>query len=373
MSAIDQERKLHVSLGENSYDIFIRRGLLRDAAQYIRKIFSGSRIAVVSDSNVTPLYAGALYKALTEAGFLVKNVSFPAGEKSKNLQMLEHLYDALLNPTPFAVTRSDLIIALGGGVTGDMVGFAAATLLRGVPYVQIPTTLLSEVDSSVGGKVAVDLKQGKNLAGVFYQPKTVLIDPDTLSTLPDRVFFDGMGEVIKYGYIADPELFAIIDSCKNRAELSEHIEEIIYRSIDIKRGIVERDEKDTGERMVLNFGHTFGHGYEKLGNYELYMHGETVCCGMEHALRLGERMGITPAGYAAHLRQMLTRFGLPYAPKGIDHTALYAALAHDKKGSGENITVVLITELGKYLLKKLPKAELQALDEQMAEEEASCR
>ena len=162
-----KERTLHVSLGENSYDIVIRRGLLKTAAEEIKKVYPGKRIALVSDSNVTPLYAGAVRNALIDAGYEVKVVSFPAGEKHKNLQFLERIYDALLNPVPFAVTRSDLIIALGGGVTGDMVGFAAATLLRGIPFVQIPTTLLSQVDSSVGGKVAVDLKQGKNLAGAF--------------------------------------------------------------------------------------------------------------------------------------------------------------------------------------------------------------
>ncbi len=360
-------RTLHVSLQENSYDIHIGKGVLENAAQYIGKIFTGKRIAVVSDSNVTPLYAGNLYQNLTAAGYTVKNVSFPAGEKSKNLKTVELLYDALLNPTPFAVTRSDLIIALGGGVTGDMVGFAAATLLRGVPYVQIPTTLLSQVDSSVGGKVAVDLKQGKNLAGVFYQPKTVLIDPNTLKTLPERVFFDGMGEVIKYGYIADKQLYAIIDDCSTRAELMEQMEEIIYRSVDIKRGIVERDEKDTGERMVLNFGHTFGHGYEKLGEYETYMHGEAVCCGMEHVLRLGEALEITPRGYAKGLRDLLDRFGLPYAPQGIDREALYKTLAHDKKGTGDEITVIFIREMGEYVMKKMPKSLLQEIDRKLWE------
>ncbi len=362
-----KERTLHVSLGENSYDIVIRRGLLKTAAEEIKKVYPGKRIALVSDSNVTPLYAGAVRNALIDAGYEVKVVSFPAGEKHKNLQILERIYDALLNPVPFAVTRSDLIIALGGGVTGDMVGFAAATLLRGIPFVQIPTTLLSQVDSSVGGKVAVDLKQGKNLAGAFYQPKLVLIDPDTLDTLSDRVFFDGMGEVIKYGYIADKKLYEIIEGCDDRAALSEHIEEIIYRSIDIKRGIVERDEKDTGERMVLNFGHTFGHGYEKLGAYERFMHGEAVCCGMEHALRLGEAQGITPSGYAAKLREMLDRFGLPYAPINIDTDEFYAVLAHDKKGSGDDITVIFITEIGAYTMKKMPKSVLKEIDIKLRE------
>lgn len=365
-------KTIRVSLGENSYDICIRRGILSDAAAFIRTVFSGTRIAVVSDSHVTPLYAGVFAKTLADAGFTVKTITFPAGEKHKNLQTLEQLYDALLCPAPFAVTRSDLIVALGGGVVGDMVGFAAATLLRGVPFVQIPTTLLSQVDSSVGGKVAVDLKQGKNLAGAFYQPKIVLIDPDTLNTLPDRVFFDGMGEVIKYGLIADEQLYEQIDRCSTRADLMEQMEEIIFRSVDIKRGVVERDEHDTGERMILNFGHTFGHGYEKLGDYDRFMHGEAVCCGMEHILRLGEHMGVTPTGYAENLRKMLSRFGLPYQPEQVDRDRLYEALAHDKKGDAEDITVVLIPKLGSCMLKKLPKAELRALDEQMGEK-AVCK
>ncbi len=363
----NKEKKLHVSLGEKSYDIFIRRGILKDVGEMLKTVHKGNRVAVVCDSNVAPLYGREVKEVLEANGYLVKLVSFPAGEKSKNLQTVELLYDALLLPTPFAVTRSDLIIALGGGVTGDMAGFVAATLLRGVPYVQIPTTLLSQVDSSVGGKVAVDLKQGKNLAGVFYQPRLVLIDPDTLDTLPDRVFFDGMGEVIKYGLIADTVLYEIIQTSADRAALCAHMEEIIYRSVDIKRGIVERDELDLGERMALNFGHTFGHGYEKAGNYEQFMHGEAVCCGMEHMLRLGEAQGLTEKGCAAELRKILTRFHLPFTPERIKKEQLYSALSHDKKGAGENITIVVVTKPGTYRLIKLTKEKLLAWDAALEE------
>lgn len=187
-------KRLHIRLsGGRGYDIRIGRGLLDELGPLLREIWGGSRVAVVTDSNVAPLYAERAEASLRKAGFIVKRAVFPAGEKSKNLAGLECIYDQLLSPGPFTLTRTDLIIALGGGVTGDMAGFAAGTVLRGVPYVQVPTTLLAQVDSSVGGKVAVDLKQGKNLAGLFYQPKLVLIDPDTLDTLPDRVFFDGMG------------------------------------------------------------------------------------------------------------------------------------------------------------------------------------
>ena len=213
-------RKLHVNLSENrSYDILIESGLINCAGEKIKAVYSGKRIAVITDSTVNTLYADKLVSSLRKSGYVTKVIDFPAGEPSKNMDTVISLYDALLDPVPFAVTRGDLIIALGGGVTGDMAGFVAATLLRGIPFVQIPTTLLSQVDSSVGGKVAVDLKQGKNLAGVFYQPKLVLIDPETLKTLSDRVFSDGLSEVIKYGMIRDKNLFEIIEKAESKEKL----------------------------------------------------------------------------------------------------------------------------------------------------------
>ena len=351
-------KQLTVALSAGrSYDITISRGILSRCGEEIRKVYGGKEAAVVTDSSVGSLYAKAVIDSLREAGFAVKSVSFPAGEPSKNMETLVKLYDGLLSPYPFPLTRGGLIVALGGGVTGDMAGFAAATLFRGVPFVQIPTTLLAQVDSSVGGKVAVDLKQGKNLAGAFYQPRAVLIDPDTLDTLPDRVFFDGMAEVVKYGLIGDEPLFALLEACAGR---KEQIEEIIFRSCDQKRRIVERDEQDTGERMLLNFGHTLGHAYEKLGNYSRYMHGEAVSCGMAAILRMGEAHGLTEPGTAARAEALLSRFGLPTRPDDIPPEALKETLAYDKKSDGGSLTAVFCREVGEAFLKKMSKAEFAA-------------
>ncbi len=351
-------KQLSVSLtGGRSYDITISRGILAKCGEEIRQVFHGNQIAVITDSNVGPLYAKTVLDSLKAAGFSVKSVSFPAGEPSKNMETLVQLYDGLLTPYPFPMTRGGLIVALGGGVTGDMAGFAAATLFRGVPFVQIPTTLLSQVDSSVGGKVAVDLKQGKNLAGAFYQPKAVLIDPDTLDTLPDRVFFDGMAEVVKYGFIGDRELLELLEGCAGRAELSAHMEEIIYRSCDQKRRVVEQDEQDTGGRMVLNFGHTLGHAYEKLGNYSRYMHGEAVSCGMAAILRMGEAHGLTASGTAERAERLLSRWGLPVKAEEIPAELLRETLAYDKKGNGGDITAVFCKEPGEAFLRKMPREQ----------------
>ena len=360
-------KQLTVALsGGRSYDITISRGLLSWCGEEIRKVFSGREAAVITDSNVGLLYAKTVLDSLRDAGFSVKSISFPAGEPSKNMRTLEELYDGLLTPVPFPMTRGGLIVALGGGVTGDMAGFAAATLFRGVPYVQIPTTVLSQVDSSVGGKVAVDLKQGKNLAGAFYQPLAVLMDPDTLDTLPDRVFFDGMAEVVKYGFIGDRELLELLEGCAGRRELSACIEEILRRSCAQKRRVVEADEQDTGGRMVLNFGHTLGHAYEKLGNYSRYMHGEAVSCGMVSILKMGEAHGLTAPGTAKRAEALLSRFGLPTRAKAVSPAALKETLAYDKKGSGGSLTAVFCREPGEAFLQKMPKAEFAAWAEELA-------
>ena len=349
-------KRLHICLsGGRGYDIRIGRGLLDELGPLLREIWGGSRVAVVTDSNVAPLYAERAEASLRKAGFIVKRAVFPAGEKSKNLAGLELIYDQLLSPGPFTLTRTDLIIAIGGGVTGDMAGFAAGTVLRGVPYVQVPTTLLAQVDSSVGGKVAVDLKQGKNLAGLFYQPKLVLIDPDTLDTLPDRVFFDGMGEVVKYGLIRKPALWRLLSEVSGREALRPFMEEILYTCCECKREIVEHDEQDTGERMLLNFGHTVGHAYEKLGGYEKWMHGEAVCCGMYTILRVGEQHGFTRPGLAASLRQLLTRQGMPWDAGTVPEEALTETLAFDKKGSGATIRPVFVRTPGDSFYEPLPR------------------
>lgn len=241
--------KLTVNLEKNSYPIYIENHILADAGTYIKEVFHGRKIMIVSDDNVYPIYGDALSEVL-EADFEVFHLVLPHGEATKKFESLPLIYDALLQAR---FSRSDLLIALGGGVIGDLAGFAAASFLRGIKLVQIPTSLLAQVDSSVGGKVAVDLPQGKNLVGAFYQPSLVLIDPEVLQTLPDHFIHDGMGEVIKYGCIQDPELFSLLETHTSFADLKDELGNIIYRCIDCKRVVVEEDQFDTGSRMLLNF------------------------------------------------------------------------------------------------------------------------
>uniref|UniRef100_UPI0026197A5A 3-dehydroquinate synthase n=1 Tax=uncultured Flavonifractor sp. TaxID=1193534 RepID=UPI0026197A5A len=257
----------------------------------------------------------------------------------------------------FGLTRTDAVVALGGGVVGDLAGFAAATILRGVDFVQLPTTLLSQVDSSVGGKVAIDLDHGKNLAGAFWQPRLVLMDPDTLDTLPDATFADGMAEVIKYGCIFDRAFFDFLAQRPDRAKLMEEIEHILYTCCDLKRKVVEEDERDTGNRMLLNFGHTLGHAYELAGHYETWTHGQAVAAGMVRAAGLGERLGVTPAGTAETIARTLAPLGLPVEiPCTLaDYTA---AIGLDKKGAGAEIAVILLEELGRAVPHRMPKEAL---------------
>ena len=348
-------KTLRVSLQERSYDIHIAPGLLDTAGEAIRAVCpKATRLFVVTDSNVRPLYAPRLEESLTAAGFRIQIHVIPAGEASKSAQRLSELWEAMLD---FGLTRTDAVVALGGGVVGDLAGFAAATVLRGVDFIQFPTTLLAQVDSSVGGKVAVDLRAGKNLAGAFWQPRLVLMDTDTFATLPDATFSDGMAEVIKYGCIWDKAFFDFLAARPTRAALTAEIESILYTCCEIKRLVVESDERDTGKRMLLNFGHTLGHAYELAGHYEKWTHGQAVAAGMVAAARLGVTLGVTPADVPAELEAVLTALNLPTAiPCGRENYA--AAIGRDKKGAGEDISLILLECLGRAVIRKLPKAEL---------------
>lgn len=352
---------LRVNIPGREYDIVCRRGILDQAGGLLRPILKGSLAAIVTDSNVEPLYAQRLAKSLMHQGFQVAILEIPAGETSKCPQVLTQLWEQLMD---VGLTRSDAVIALGGGVVGDLAGFAAATILRGVDFVQVPTTLLAQVDSSVGGKVAVDLEAGKNLAGAFYQPKMVLMDPDCLETLPDRVFSDGMAEVIKYGCIWDADLFHTLRELGGRAGVMERIEEILLACCDIKRQVVEQDEMDTGIRMLLNFGHTLGHVYEKAYHYETYTHGEAVAAGMVAAARLGERMGVTPAGTDAQIEELLTQYQLPVSIAA-SREDYRSTLVKDKKSQGSSIHLVVLTQLGEAGTVKLPQERLLTLIEEL--------
>ena len=342
------ELTVHTS---HPYNILIERGCLEQAGTRAKELFApGAKALIVSDSNVLPLYGGAVERALTESGFSCFRFAFPAGESSKRLSVIEQIYGVLAENR---FTRSDFVVALGGGVTGDMAGFAAATFLRGIRFIQIPTTLLAQIDSSVGGKTGVDLPQGKNLVGAFHQPALVLIDPDTQRTLPPRYFSDGMGEAVKYGCIKSRPLFDLIRD----TEIHQSMEEMIFRCVDIKREVVERDEFDTGERMLLNFGHTFGHALEKLYHFEKLSHGEAVGIGMVLMTKFGEKAGLTKPGTADELTAVLQKFNLP-TQDGMELKKILEATAVDKKSSGNAIHIILLKEIGDSFVKRLTREEL---------------
>jgi 3-dehydroquinate synthase len=355
-------KKLTVCLPGRGYDIILSPGLIAGAGNYFRETVPGaSRVGIITDSNVSPLYAPALSRALEAAGYRVKVIEVPPGERSKSVPVLEYLYDELLS---FGLTRTDAVAALGGGVVGDLAGFAAATVLRGVDFIQLPTTLLAQVDSSVGGKVAVNLKAGKNLAGAFWQPRLVLADTGCLATLPDPVFADGMAEVIKYGCILDEPLFRLLEASPSRAAVMGRVEEVLYACCACKASVVERDERDTGERMLLNFGHTFGHAYELAGGYEIYTHGQAVAAGMCLAAKLGVKLGVTPPELPARIGSLVRAFGLPDFLECTPE--LYAAaVGLDKKGGGDSITLILLGKLGGAVPYKTKKADVHRLLEEV--------
>lgn len=332
--------QLVVNLRENSYPIYIENGILSQAGTYIREIFQGKRIMIVSDDNVFPIYGERLVQALGE--YECHTLVLPHGESTKSFQTLPGIYAAMLEAK---ISRSDLVIALGGGVMGDLVGFAASSYMRGVKLVQIPTSLLAQVDSSVGGKVAVDLPQGKNLVGAFYHPKMVLIDPKVLETLPKHFINDGMGEVIKYGCIKDEQLFEKLCSHNSFEELKPELTEIIARCVDIKRIVVENDQFDFGERMLLNFGHTMAHTIEQHFHYERESHGEAVGIGMYQITKIAEEKGLTPVGCAKRIREVLEKYGLPYEC-GVEMEELTGAIKLDKKNLNNHLNVVLLHEIG---------------------------
>lgn len=332
--------KLVVNLGENSYPIYIENGILAQAGEYIPQVFSGKKIMIISDDNVFPLYGEKLVNVLDQ--YECHTLVLPHGESTKNFQTLPIIYDALLKAR---ISRSDLIIALGGGVMGDLVGFAASSYMRGVKLVQIPTSLLAQVDSSVGGKVAVDLPQGKNLVGAFYHPKMVLIDPEVLETLPKHFIQDGMGEVIKYGCIKDAELFERLNAHDSFEELKPELPEIIARCVDIKRIVVENDQFDFGERMLLNFGHTLAHTIEQHFHYERESHGEAVGIGMYQITKIAEEKGLTESGCAEKIKAVLEKYGLPIA-SGVDMEVLTDAIKLDKKNLNDHLNVVLLHCIG---------------------------
>ena len=295
--------------------------------------------------------------SLEQMGFQIQCLTVPAGEASKSAEQLVILWEKMM---AFGMTRTDAVVALGGGVVGDLAGFAAATLLRGVDYVQIPTTLLSQVDSSVGGKVAIDLRAGKNLAGAFWQPSLVIIDPGCLDTLPDRTFSDGMAEVIKYGCILDRKLFELLNRCGSRVRVMERIVDVVYTCCDLKRRVVVEDERDTGLRQLLNFGHTVGHAFELAGHYETWTHGQGVAAGMNWAAQLGVELGVTPPETVECIQELLKKFDLPLDIPCPWET-MTEAVGLDKKNAGDHISLIVLEKLGQAVHRKMARDELLGL------------
>ncbi len=335
--------ELKVNLGKDSYPIYIQKGILNQINDYIQPIYHGKKIMIISDDQVFGYYGEIIEKQLSKL-YTVGHIIVPHGEQSKRFDILPSLYQQLLS---FQLTRTDLIIALGGGVIGDLAGFVASTFLRGIQFVQIPTSLLAQVDSSVGGKVAVDLPEGKNLVGAFKHPLLVLIDPKTLKTLDERFIHDGMGEVIKYGCIFDQDLFHRLASYDSFDDLYQDIDEIIYRCVDLKRDVVEKDLFDFGDRLSLNFGHTLGHAIEQHYHYEKYSHGEAVSIGMVQLTRIAESKGLTKKGTAKQIEDVVLKYKLPITAHVLVED-LKKAMALDKKNINQKLSYVLLHEIGDY-------------------------
>ena len=340
-------RRIDVPLGPRSYSIYAGQGLLTRLGKECRGLRLGVRCAVLSDENVAPLYARTALDSLRDAGFDPLLVTVPAGERAKNLKVVAQCYDRL---AAHRLERRSFVVALGGGVLGDLAGFVAATFLRGIDFVQVPTTLLAQVDSSVGGKVGVNLRAGKNLVGAFHQPRLVLCDQETLGTLPDREYRAGLAEVIKYGIIRDAVFFQQLE--RHMAALRKReparLSTVVARCCQIKAEVVAQDETEGGVRAVLNFGHTIGHALEAISRYGRFLHGEAISIGQVLAARLSrETLGL-PAADASRIVRLFEAAGLPVEVRlnrPMQH-ALMAAMKHDKKVSGAVVKFVLVPCIG---------------------------
>ena len=352
-------RTVRVELGDRSYDVRVERGLLDSVGAELAGIVKPGRAVVVTDSNVGPLYGGRVEKSLVDAGIDCTTLTVPAGEKSKSSSELVRLWDGMLSG---GIDRRCAVVALGGGVVGDLAGFAAASVLRGVAYIQIPTTLLAQVDSSVGGKTGIDRPEGKNLVGAFWQPVGVLIDPETLSTLPDRELRTGMAEVVKTGIIRSLPLFEL---CETRApDMLDRDTDALGRSValscEVKARVVGKDERDeSGERAVLNLGHTVGHAVEAAAGFEQLLHGEAVAIGIVAAGRVGLRLGLWDEESQGRVEKLLARLGLPVDLSGLDldQDVIMGHLLADKKAVAGKLYFVLPEKIGAASLHPEPVPE----------------
>lgn len=338
------------------YEMLIAPGILRDTGRHIRKAGNYKTVALIADKNVDSLYGELVESSIESAGLRVLRYAFPGGEFGKTLETAEKILEFLAEN---GLTRSDCIAALGGGIAGDVSGFCAAIYQRGIDFVQLPTTLLAAVDSSVGGKTGVNLAAGKNLAGAFWQPRLVLCDTQRIRELPAAVLADGFAEVIKYGVLEDAELFAQLESG------DWELDSVIARCVGIKAKYVAKDERDNGERQKLNLGHTFGHAIEKASNFAV-SHGGGVAVGLVMAARAAELLGVAHESCFQRIACVAEKFGLPIET-AYSATELFPAMTRDKKRSGDDITLILPERIGRCVAKKLPISELESLLREVAE------
>lgn len=359
-------QKLQIDLGEKTYNIIVGEDYLEQFSFYIKEVYKGDKLFVITDSNVDKLYKNEYEKMFKNFDYTVYVLE--AGEKNKHIGVMQGIYSAMVKAD---IKRKDLVVAFGGGVVGDIAGFAAASFLRGINFIQIPTTIISQVDSSVGGKVGVDLPEGKNLIGAFHQPKLVLIDNKFLKTLTDRYFYDGFAEIVKYGCIYDKKFFEKLEKivyevsensyAENykkimREHLMKYINEIVMRSCEIKKEVVEKDEKEENLRMILNFGHTIGHAIEQYTNYDVYSHGEAISTGMIDIIRIGVQKNITQEGQLERVKNLLEKLNLPTEIK-YPIEKIKEIMKRDKKSISGGINFVFLKEIGKVEIVKMNETE----------------
>jgi 3-dehydroquinate synthase len=358
-------RTVSVQLGNRSYAIKIAPGLLRKTGGECARLKPGARCAIITDPNAGRRFAKTVFNSLANAGFFPVLIVVPAGEAAKNLKSVQSCHDQL---AAHRLERKSFIIALGGGVVGDLAGFVAATYLRGIPFVQVPTTLLAQVDSSVGGKTGVNLRAGKNLVGAFYQPRLVLCDLEALKTLPEREFRTGLAEVVKYGIIFDAKLFAQLE--RDLPEIlkrdSKTLAPVIARCCEIKAAVVARDETESGPRAILNFGHTIGHAIEACSGYGKFLHGEAIAIGQVAAAKISEKILGLPERDVERIMNLFQRAGLPAEIKlnSRQREKFFAAMRLDKKTSDGEIKFVLAEKIGRVVWGRTVPAAL--IEEVMA-------
>ena len=359
---------IRIELDNRGYDIHVGAGMLDRAGEIVSAACRGRSAAIVTNRRIGELYAGRLVESLSLAGIKAQVITIPTGERFKTLRTIAGIYEKLLDQR---LDRGGIVIGLGGGVIGDMSGFVAATYLRGVDFVQVPTSLLAQVDASIGGKTGVNLSRGKNLVGAFYQPKAVIIDVSALRTLPAREFRSGLAEVIKHGIIRDSEYFAFLEQNLRAVRRQDPaiLERTIARSCEIKADVVAQDERESGLRRILNFGHTAAHTIESLTGYGKYSHGEAVAIGMVTAAIVSAEMGSVEPDMVSRIVRMIKASGLPYqVPPGITHQDIVTAMGFDKKVAHGKLHTVLARRIGEAYVSDdvTPQVWLKALDKQAA-------